>query len=98
MIQEKNLGYKIMKRRNFIFFFITAHILFIAFQIDKQGKLVKLSYEKQRYEEKKEKLYTEKEKLTNTLYALKNHTNIKAYALKHGMKPLKLSQVKRLSQ
>ena len=86
-----------MKRRNFIFFFIFVHIFFIAFQIDKQGRLVKLSYEKQIQEELIKKLVSQKQELTNTLYALKNPTDIKDYATKIGMIPVKLSQIKRLS-
>jgi len=85
-----------MKKRNFVLLFIFVHILFIAFQINKQGQLVKLSYEKQCLEARKKKLLTEKQELTNQIYALQNHTEVKKYALQKGMRPVKLSQIKRL--
>jgi hypothetical protein len=65
-------------------------------QIDKQGRIVKLSYEKQTLEGTKQSLLTEKQKMTNQLYALKNHRSIKEYALEQGMKPIKLAQVKKV--
>lgn len=86
-----------MKRRSFIVLFVFVHLLFIAFQIDKQGRVVKLSYEKQRLEKEKEKLLGEKQALTNQLYALQNRIEIKEYALKKGMQSVKLTQIKRLN-
>ena len=53
-----------MKRKTFIGLFIAVHILFIAFQIDKQSRLVKLTYQKQRHESEKQKLLARKQELT----------------------------------
>jgi len=78
--------------------FIGAHILFVAAQIHKQSKLVKLSYEKQRYETEKEKLIKKKQELTNSLYALKNPAKVKEFATETlHMEPLNLNQVKRIT-
>ncbi|MCF7899934.1 hypothetical protein K9K77_00300 [Candidatus Babeliales bacterium] len=87
-----------MKRKTFIALFITTHILFIAFQIDKQSRLVKLSYEKQRNETEKQKLLALKQKLTVELYEIKKQDTIKTFA--HNslhMKSLDLKKIKRIS-
>lgn len=77
--------------------FIGVHILFIVLQIDKQSKMVRLSYKKQKDEQKYKELLTHKQNLINKLYAIKNKKDIKVYAQEHlNMKPLKLHSIKRI--
>ncbi len=86
-----------MKKQISIILFICAHLFFIGFQIDKQSRLVKLSYTKQAYEQKLKKLNTKKQKLTNQLHAFQNHQKIKAFASTElGMQPLFLKNLKHL--
>ena len=86
-----------MKKQTFIIIFVSAHLLFIGFQIDKQTQLVKLSYKKQTYEQKLKELKTSEQKLTNHLHALQNHQKIKAFASSTlGMQPLFLKNLKHL--
>lgn len=86
-----------MKRKSFILLFVATHVLFIALQINKQSKIVKLSYQKQRYEETKKKLLEQKQNYTNQLFALKKPSQIKQFATqKLAMKPLDLKQIKRI--
>ena len=88
-----------MKRKTFIGLFITVHILFIAFQIDKQSRLVKLTYQKQRNDTEKQKLLARKQELTVELYNLKQPQAIKQYAQNNlNMKPLDIKKIKRIEQ
>ncbi len=86
-----------MKKQIFIILFVSAHLFFIGFQIDKQSRLVKLSYKKQSYEQKLKELRTKKQLLANHLHALQNHQKIKAFASSElGMQPLFLKNLKHL--
>jgi len=86
-----------MKKQTFIIFFISAHLFFIGFQINKQSSLVKLSYKKQTYEQKIKDLKTQKQKLINSLCALQSHQKIKKFANNElGMSPLFLKDIKHL--
>jgi hypothetical protein len=86
-----------MKRKTFIGLFITTHILFIAFQIDKQSRLIKLSYEKQRHETEKQKLLALKQDLTIELYNMKQPGTIKKFAHNElNMQPLNIKKIKRM--
>ena len=86
-----------MKKRTFIILFISAHLFFIGFQIDKQSRLVKLSYKKQAYEQEIKALKTKKQLLTNQLHVLQNHQKIKTFARDElGMQPLFLKNLKHL--
>jgi hypothetical protein len=42
-----------MKKLYFIVFFISFHILLIGIKINKQSQFIKISYERQRLEQKK---------------------------------------------
>lgn len=78
--------------------FVGVHVFFIVFQIDKQSRMVRLSYNKQKDEQEFTALKNKKQALINKLYVLKNKKTIKEYANAHlGMKPLKLNRVKRIS-
>lgn len=86
-----------MKKRTFITLFITTHLLFVCALIDKQGKILKLSYEKQQYEKKLKLLAAQKQEKTHTLHALKSHQAIKNYATNTlHMEPLFLKNIKKL--
>lgn len=86
-----------MKKKTFIIIFLTVHVLFIALQIDKQSRMVKLSYTKQKAEQTIKTLSNQKQALVNKLYMLKNKHEIKTYAHTHlKMKPLKIKQVQRI--
>lgn len=86
-----------MKKKSFIALFLTVHVIFIALQIDKQSKMVKLSYTKQKEEQSLKNLKNKKQALINKLYALRNKKEIKTYAQNHlQMKPLNIKQVQRI--
>ena len=86
-----------MKRGYFITIFVTAHLLFIFLHIYKYNLNIKQSYAQQKQELHYEQLVHKKQRLTQELYALQNKTAIKQYAAKKlGLRPLKLSQIKRL--
>lgn len=86
-----------MKKKTFIVLFLAVHVLFIALQIDKQSRMVKLSYTRQKKEQTLKALSNKKQALINKLYALKNKQKIKTYAQTHlKMKPLKIKQVQRI--
>lgn len=87
-----------MKKLYFIVFFISFHILLIGVKINKQSQFIKISYEKQRLEQKKQELFQHKQALTNDLYAFQNPATIKQFAqdVLH-MEPLNIKQVKRIT-
>ncbi len=86
-----------MKKKTFIVLFLAVHVLFIALQIDKQSRMVKLSYTKQKEEQTLKTLLNKKQALINKIYMLKNKNEIKTYAQSHlKMKPLKIKQVQRI--
>lgn len=86
-----------MKKKTFIVLFLAVHVIFIALQIDKQSRMVKLSYTKQKEEQTRKILSNKKQALINKLYALKNKQKIKTYAQNHlKMKSLKIKQVQRI--
>jgi Tfp pilus assembly protein PilO len=88
-----------MKKKTFVFIFLAVHILFIVFQIDKQNRMVRLSYKKQKQEQLQKTLKNKRQELTNKLYALKNKKEIKHFARTQlKMKPLKLKQIKRIKK
>ncbi len=87
-----------MKKRTFITLFISVHLIFICALIDKQSRLMKLTYQKQAYEQKLKQLKTKQQELTNRLLTFKNHQKIKEYATNElKMSPLFLKNIKKLS-
>lgn len=86
-----------MKRSWFITLFISTHILFILLIIHKQNRFIDLSYQNQKKEKQKNELLNSKKELTNQLYAQANHSHIKTYAIKNGMEPISLAQVKKIA-
>ncbi len=88
-----------MKRGMFITIFIFSHLLFFVLQIDKQSRLIKLSYTKQTYEQELKILKAHKQKLSNQLHEFQNHQKIKAFAKNElGMHPLFLKNLKHLQK
>lgn len=86
-----------MKKKSFITFFITAHIILIFLQIHKHTLFIKNSYDQQQCEKTIATLTEKKQTLTQELHALKDRENIKQYA-RHTLKmrPYALNQVKKL--
>ncbi len=86
-----------MKRPYFITIFVATHIFFIFFQIHKHSKIIRLSYQKQKSEQKREQLVQRVQELTQQLHALKEKSSIKKFAQETlGMQKIKLSQVKKI--
>jgi hypothetical protein len=86
-----------MKRATFIGLFISVHLVFVIAQIHKHSQIVKLSYQKQNFEKRRNDLVEKQHSLTHQLYAQKNLGAIKEFAIKNlHMAPVKLSQIKRL--
>ena len=87
-----------MKKLIFAGIFVGIQLCFICIHIDKQTRLVKLSYQKQKYEQASKTLKLKKQLITATLHGLKNHQDIKTYAQNElGMTPLFLKNIKKLS-
>ena len=87
-----------MKRKIFIPLFIGTHILFIFLQIYKHSQVIKLSYKKQKNEADRQLLAQKKQDLTHQLYALKNRSAIKKFAMNHlNMKKITLKQIKKIN-
>lgn len=86
-----------MKRKSFIALFIGVHLIFIILQIDKQSKMVRLSYLKQHYEKELATLTAQSATLAMNIQKQKNKKKIKLFAQKElGMQPLVLKTVKRI--
>jgi cell division protein FtsL len=87
-----------MKSRFFFIIFILTNLLFVIFQIDKQSRLVKLTYKKQQLEQEKQNLINKKQAMTNEFHQIKNLKIIKQYAIDQaGMQPISLNKIKRIA-
>lgn len=87
-----------MKRSSFIIVFIVAHIMFACLQIFKQQEFTRRSYKYQKDERYKQELDEKKKTLTNQLFALSNHTDIKKFAhAQLSMEQIHISQVRKLN-
>lgn len=84
-----------MKKNKFIFLFLGIQLFLVFFYIFKESQIIKLSYEKQKYEKEKQDLLEHKKQCLHTLHILKNKNHIKEYALKNNMESLKLKAIKR---
>jgi cell division protein FtsL len=88
-----------MTRTRFLLILFVINLGFIFAKIYQHNLFIKLNYEKQRLENKKNELRKERNKLLSELFILKNQRDVKRLAQeKLGMKPLKLSQVITLTQ
>lgn len=88
-----------MKRSIFISLFIGAQFALITLQVYKHSKHTQMLYAKQKHEAHKINLLAKKQQLTQELYACKDRTTIKQYAVKKlHMEPIRLSQIKKISK
>jgi len=87
-----------MRKSTFIGLFIITHLFFIFFQIHKHNQIIKLSYQKQKYENKKKELLQKKEHLSQKWYQMQKRSTIKKFAKKNlKMSKVKLKQIKKLA-
>lgn len=87
-----------MKKYLFLITFIIVNIFFIIFYISKESKIIKLTYQNQKFEKKIKSLEKEKQKLNIELLTVQDHLEIKKFAQKTlGMKEIKLEQIKTIS-
>jgi hypothetical protein len=83
-----------MRIKSFTAFFCLSQIIFIFLLIEKEGRFVRTSFEKQRLEKKRHELIDLQDNLTQQLYALQSRSSIKQFALeKLAMQQLSLSSV-----
>ncbi len=85
-----------MKKTTFVTLFIGTHVFLLGLQINTHSKLMKASYIRQRLEQEKEVLISQKQNLTQQLYASKNLEGTQKYATSQNMKKIELSQLKKL--
>ena len=71
---------EIMRKINFITFFITVHSILIFLQVHKHTLFIKNNYKQQEYEKQRAALTEKKEILTQELHALKDRETIKQFA------------------
>ena len=83
-----------MTKSKFFTILFAISIIFVFIKIYQHNQVVKLSYEKQRLENKTINLKKKKDQLLIELYTLKDPQKVKQIAQeKFGMQPLKLSQI-----
>ncbi|MBA3954454.1 hypothetical protein H0X48_04000 [Candidatus Dependentiae bacterium] len=86
---------KNINKKLFIGFFLVVQVFLIFFHIHKQSSFTTLSYQKQKYEKRKNELIDLKQQLKQALYTAQNLSSIKQFALNTlHMKEIKLSQIK----
>ncbi len=83
-----------MKKNSFIFIFVGLQLFLVFFYIHHQSMVIKLSYQKQKYEKKKLELAHKKQDLTHALHINHNLADIKAFALNAKMRKITLDQIK----
>ncbi len=83
-----------MTRKNFFSLLFLLCTFFVFIKIYQHNLLIKLIYEKQRLERKKEILKQKKNHMLAKLYTLRDFKRVKKIAEKKlGLKELKLSQI-----
>ena len=83
-----------MKKNTALFLFVGLQLFLIFFYIHHQSMVIKLSYQKQKYEKKKLDLSQKKQQLTHALHANHNLSDIKTFALRNNMRKMTLNQIK----
>jgi hypothetical protein len=87
-----------MKQSTFFKYALVTNICFLFLVVYKSSRSIQLSYDRQAILNEKETLTHQQTELTHQVYARKNLTVIKQFALKElGMKPCTLHQVKQLT-
>jgi len=88
-----------MKKITFISLFIATHVFFIFFMIHKHMQIIRLSFQKQKYENKKKELIQKKQSLSQQWYHLLKRSTIKKFAQSNlKMSKLRLNQINRIKQ
>ncbi len=83
-----------MTRKKYFVMTFMILLFFIFIKIYQHNLLIKLNYEKQRFEKKNSKLRKKKNELLVQYFKLKNQHRVKNVAQQDlGMQPIKLSQV-----
>ena len=83
-----------MRRVTFVSLFIVTHLFFIFFQINKHNQIIKLSYNKQKYENEFATLTKKKQELVQKLCHLQKYSTIQKFAQDNlKMSKVKLNQV-----
>lgn len=86
-----------MKSPRFVTIFIGAQIAFIFLQIHKHSLFIKQSYRKQHCERVHDEESHKNQQLTQQLYALQSHTEIKKFASEQlKMTHINLNQIKKM--
>lgn len=85
-----------MKRSTFLTCAALINISLIIAHIYKQSSFIKLSYRKQKVERECEALNKQAQILTHSQITMHNNAQVKETALKHGLKPIKISQIKKI--
>jgi len=83
-----------MKKSAFMILFIGLQIFLIFFYIYHRSSLIKLSYQKQKYEKKKLQLNQKKQELKQELHASHDLAQIKNFAVQSHMQKITLDQIK----
>jgi hypothetical protein len=100
MVKRKSVTLKAptKKRQLFGILFIVTQLFLVFFYIHHQSALIKLSYQKQKYEKKKVKLAQTKQQLKHALHAQHDLAHIKEFALESHMQKIGLHQIKPVPQ
>ena len=76
------------------FIFIAAQVILVFFYIHHQSALIKLSYQRQKYENRKLELAHQQRDLKHALHASHNLTGIQEFALQAQMQKITLDQIR----
>lgn len=77
--------------------FLLTQLFLIFFEIHRQSKIIKLSYQKQKLEKNIAELLLKKQKLKQEIESEKNLSKIKSFAINNlGMEKIELSKLKKL--
>lgn len=84
-------------KRSFLITFVVTNVFLVVLHLHKQSKIIKLSYLKQKNEHEKSNMLKTKQELTHELYTLHDRNSVKKFASNQlNMKPIQISQVKKL--
>jgi hypothetical protein len=83
-----------MNKTAFPIIFIGIQIFLVFFYIHHRSSLIKLSYQKQKFEKKKAQLNQKKQELKQELHASHDLSHIKNFAVESQMQKISLNQIK----
>lgn len=88
-----------MKKIRFFKLFFSLGLIFVVAKVYQHNQIIKLNYEKQFLEERKQKLYKKKNELLVVLNQINDHQEIKRWAeQERGMCMTTLSRFKQLTE